>query len=269
MTISNLNNEIQFEPNILDWTRSHNRLSRFRSELKDSIDLLFWNDTVHETVKNWIRREISVESISNNWFWTQQVKNEKLEKAKSKFLETNSNKDFPPYSSNNLEAWLLAKDIEVEWSKKHWSHRLESLYLRRKDERDIVTCAMIRVKSQFLSFEIYQRLKAQEYSFDQLSWQFGEGPETRQGGRFIRQRIQNIPQPLRPLLRKISAGEVLKPHRMGDWFVILALEEFIPAEFNEITKEFLLNAEFESWLHAVTHHLVNQLKLVDPDNLDA
>ena len=55
MTISNLNNEIQFEPNILDWTRSQNRLTRIRSELKDSIDLLFWNDTVHETVKNWIR----------------------------------------------------------------------------------------------------------------------------------------------------------------------------------------------------------------------
>ena len=104
MTISNLNNEIQFEPNILDWTRSHNRLTRIRSELKDSIDLLFWNDTV-QTVKTDSSRNLG-ESISIIGF-DSQVKNEKLRKQKQNF-ETNSNKDFA-IQPNNLEAWLLAK----------------------------------------------------------------------------------------------------------------------------------------------------------------
>ena len=85
MTISNTNNEIQFDPPISDWVGSHNRLTRLKSELNNSIAILFWNDSVYETVKNWIRREISLESIANNWFWTQEIKDEKLEKAKSKF----------------------------------------------------------------------------------------------------------------------------------------------------------------------------------------
>ena len=252
-------NEI-FDPTVVDWVESKNRVDEIKLELASSIDLLLWNNSAYEVVKKWVKREFAKEYLSSNFFWSDELKSQKFDTAKSIFLEANPNKDLSRFKIQDVEAWLLGKDIEREWSQKNWSHRLETIYLGKKDELDVVSCALIRVKNQNLAFELYQRLRSQEASFDQLSWQFGEGPEKNQGGRFVRQRISTLPQPLRPLLRKLKIGDVLKPHRLGDWFFILVLEEFFPAQFDLTTKQFLLDEEFDNWLHAVTRHLLNHLK---------
>ena len=99
-----------------------------------------------------------------------------------------------------------------------------------------------------------------EASFEELSWTFGEGAEKNQGGRFYKQRIYSIPAGLRSLIRKIRPGEVLKPHKLGEWYVILALDHFEPAQFDEVTKDLLLSIELDRWLHEVSLHLLDQLK---------
>ena len=103
-------------------------------------------------------------------------------------------------------------------------------------------------------------MKSKEASFEELSWTFGEGAEKNQGGRFYKQRIYSIPFGLRSMIRKIKPGEVLKPHKLGDWYAILTLDEFEPAQFDEPTKDLLLSFELDDWLHQVSLHLVDQLK---------
>ena len=155
-----------------------------------------------------MRREFVKECLSLKLFWSDELKAHKFNIAKSTFLEAYPHKDLSRFRSDDIEAWLLANEIEREWSQSFWTHRLETIYLSKKNELDIVSCGLIRVKNQNLAFELYQRLKSQEASFDQLSWQFGEGPEKKQGGRFVQQRIKILPEPLRPLLRKLKAGDV-------------------------------------------------------------
>ena len=140
-----------------------------------------------------------------------------------------------------------------------WGHRLENLYLAEKHHLDRVTCSLLRVKDQYLAFELFHRLKAEESSFDELSWKFGQGQERRQGGRFNNQRIQSIPEALHPILRTMKEGSVSKPHKFAEWYGILKLDNFSPAQFDDDTKNLLLKAELNKWLLTVVNELESHL----------
>ena len=145
------------------------------------------------------------------------------------------------------------------WAHEIWGHRLENLYLSQKNNLDYVTCSLLRVKDQHLAFELFQRLKSHESSFDELSWKFGQGKERRNGGRFKDKRIQSIPEALHSVLRKMKEGSVSKPHKFGEWYGILSLESFTPAQFDADTKNLLLKAELNKWLAMVVGELESHL----------
>ena len=147
----------------------------------------------------------------------------------------------------------------MSWAEELWSHRLETLYLEQKNELDFITCSLIRVKNQFLAFELFQRLKSGEVGFEQLSWEFGQGEERKYGGRLLKKRMQEIPPAFHPLIKKMRPGEVLKPHRLGDWFVVMSLEECIPSQFDKETRRLLLKCELNSWISSVVSHLESVL----------
>ena len=50
------------------------------------------------------------------------------------------------------------------------------------------------------------------------------------------------------MLSSSQPGQILPPTRIADWFVILRLEKFIPAQLDEFMKVRLLNELFETWL---------------------
>jgi hypothetical protein len=147
----------------------------------------------------------------------------------------------------------------LSWARSTWGHRLENLYLAEKHHLDRVTCSLLRVKDQYLAFELFHRLKAEESSFDELSWKFGEGQERRQGGLFKNQRIQAIPEALHPIIRKMKKGSVSKPHKFSEWYGIIRLDDFSPAQFDEETKNLLLKAELNKWLSKVVGELESHL----------
>ena len=48
---------------------------------------------------------------------------------------------------------------------------------------------------------------------------------------------------------------------MGEWFVVVVLDEFIPAQLDEATQVLLLNRELRRWVLAVQEHLTAHLEL--------
>ena len=88
-------------------------------------------------------------------------------------------------------------DKIIEWSRNHWNHKLETLYLQKKEELDSVGCRLLTLENKNFSFEIYHRLKAGEATFDELSMRFGIGPERFRGGRYDMQPLASFPDNLR------------------------------------------------------------------------
>lgn len=50
------------------------------------------------------------------------------------------------------------------------------------------------------------------------------------------------------MLSRGQPGQLWPPLRLGEWLVIVRLEQLIPAQLNEPMRDRLLNELFEAWL---------------------
>lgn len=216
-------------PEVLDWFTDE-RVSRFKDEVSQCLSTLEWSGLLRKIALNWVRIEILTE--------------EKVSAL--------------PISYNEE-----AENMMMCWARNRWGSILESKYLENKHLLDKVTYSLIRVSDQSLAFELYHRIKAKEASFEQLSWQYGEGNEKQIAGRIVNQRVGESPKAFHALFRKLYPGEILKPHKLGKFYVILSLQQFNAAQLDEDTQVLLLRRELDQWLSSAVDYLCNSLKLQD------
>ena len=219
---------VSTDPDVFEWC-DEARIASLAKLVGPALPLLADSNLLRNAITFWIKRQVLLEFLTEK-----------------DYMEALSDR-------NKADQALLS------WARSAWGHRLENLYLAEKHHLDRVTCSLLRVKDQYLAFELYHRLKAEESSFDELSWKFGQGQESRQGVRFNNQSIQSIPEPLHPILRTMKEGSVSKPHKFSEWYGILQLDNFSPAQFDEDTKNLLLKAELNKWLLRVVSELESHL----------
>ena len=135
----------------------------------------------------------------------------------------------------------------LAWAEYQWGHELESIYLARKSELDRMSLRMLRVSDAGLSMELYHRIRAEEASFEQLSWRYGEGPERLQGGLIKNQRLVDLPPAFFPLLVNLHTFEVQQPRAIGKRFVLYQLMSRQPLVFDEETRRQLLMEQLQCW----------------------
>ncbi len=143
----------------------------------------------------------------------------------------------------------------IAWARCQWGHRLDSLFLQRKDYLDQASCRLLRVNQQGLALELYHRLLNEEATFEELSQRFGNGPERFHGGLYKLQTLTNFPGGLGQVLRKLEPGELTKPMRMGKNFGIIQLTDFVPAIYGEASSLKLLELELQRWVDGMSSHL--------------
>ena len=111
--------------------------------------------------------------------------------------------------------------------------------------------SLIRVKDAGLARELWIRLEEGEITFAEAASAFSEGPESHRKGVMGPMEIGKLqPQTLQDLLRTLRPGEICSPKIMGEWHVLLRLEQLTPARFDdqlrmrmqdEALDEFLIN----------------------------
>ena len=255
-------NEINpMEPDLYEWC-SPCRLELIDSELGSAVRSLLWAEKLDHIVLGWVRREILKDVLGDKDIWSKSEFNEKLSKAHSQSHSEKGVETIPPCAEEDKNLWYLAEEGLLAWARFHWEYKLESLYLSQKQDLDVISCSLLRIKNQHMAFEIYQRIKSKESTFEQMSWQYGEGSEKNIGGKFYHKRLRDLPAFFRPLLAKLQVGEILKPHRNGKWFIIVSLDEYAPSKFDKNAEDLLLRLELNIWLKAVSQHLVDHLKCI-------
>ena len=153
------------------------------------------------------------------------------------------------------------------WAEARWGHRLETLFLQRKQQLDRASCRLLRVADKGLALELYHRIKAGEESFAVLSQRFGEGPERGQGGLIPLQPLATMPLGLGKVLPRLEPGELLPPTRLGEQVALVQLEQFLPARFDAASRQRLLAAELDQWLKAAGALALAHLRC--PQRIDA
>jgi parvulin-like peptidyl-prolyl isomerase len=172
------------------------------------------------------------------------------------------------YEQNQLteevakQAWLQRYDMTLEqlerlairklktekFKQANWGHKLESYFLQRKAQLDKVIYSLLRIQNLEIAQELYFRIQSQEQSFAELAREYSLGPEAQTGGLIGPIDLKTLHPKLVQMLSISQPGQLWLPTRIGEWFVIVRLEKFLPVQLDQSMRSRLLNELFETWL---------------------
>jgi hypothetical protein len=136
----------------------------------------------------------------------------------------------------------------AKFKERTFGREVDSYFLQRKSHLDRVLYSLIRTTQVGLAQELYFRVHDDGHSFADLAKEYSEGQEAKTGG-LIGPVELSVPHPaLAGLLSVSKPGQVWPPKRIGEWYVVVRLEKFLPAQLDEPTQARLLDEMFQTWM---------------------
>jgi parvulin-like peptidyl-prolyl isomerase len=151
-------------------------------------------------------------------------------------------------SPNQLEAVTLRKLKVEKFKQLTWGKKIESYFFQSKAKLDKVIYSLLRTQDVGIAQELYFRIQAKEQSFAEVAKEYSKGPEAQTGGLVGPIELSVLHPAMAQLLTNSQPGQVVPPTRIAEWFVIVQLEKFIPAQLDEPMRVRLLNELFEGWI---------------------
>lgn len=154
------------------------------------------------------------------------------------------------YSLTNEQLQMIAlREFKIEKFKRQtWGNRLESAFLNRRASLDRAIYSVIRHKNLELLQELFFRIDEGEQTFAELATQYSQGAESQTGGMIGPVPLIRLPPAIADKLRHSLPQQMHPPFLLEDWFVLLRLEKFMPAQFDDTTTQVLLSQLFEEFL---------------------
>jgi parvulin-like peptidyl-prolyl isomerase len=189
---------------------------------------------------------------------------EELAQAQQQFYEEH---DFK--TEGDIRAWMgyyglsptqlgiiITRKLKIrKFKQATWGKKLESYFFQHKGKFDKVIYSLLRTQDMGVAQELYFRISAKEHSFAELARSYSLGPEAQTGGIVGPTEMSTLHPVMVEMLSCTQPGKVLSPTRIGEWFVIVRLEKFMPAQLDEPMKARLLNELFETWLNEQLHQI--------------
>lgn len=217
----------------------------------------------HNLLQQLVQRQVVAEAVAG-----EEIAPEVLLKAREQFLRQNGLE-----SEESLQAFLLNNGLgkdELDWQialplrirahcNEHFRHKAEAHFLTRKNQLDRVVYSLLRVKDLFLARELYLRIEAGEASFADLAAQYAEGPEKQTNGIVGPVPLTQAHPALAERLRTTRAGVLMEPFQIAEWWLVVRLESYTPASFDDATAERMADELFNQWVREKTGFRMRQL----------
>ena len=111
--------------------------------------------------------------------------------------------------------------------------KAEARFLDRKNELDQVVYSLLRLENRFLAQELYLQIESGESNFADLAKRYAEGPERNTNGIVGPVSLTQAHPVLVEKLRVTQPGVLLEPFRISDWWLVVRLERYSPATFDD------------------------------------
>ena len=166
-------------------------------------------------------------------------------------------------SDEQVQAWLdrqgmnreqlqnsITKRLRIEkYKQETWGDRVDAHFIKRKAQLDRVVYSLIRVEKPEVAQELYFRIKDDENTLSALAMEYSQGTEAQTGGIIGPVEI-NAPHPkIAQILATCQPGQLVPPTRVGEWIVIIRLENYISAKLDDAMRHRMLDELFNRWLH--------------------
>jgi hypothetical protein len=160
------------------------------------------------------------------------------------------------------QAWLqrqrlLPADLPVlagrearlrHFREQRFAEEVEVHFLRRKPELDQAVYSLLRVRDRQLAEELHQRLRDDGADFGELAARYAEGRERHSRGLFGPLPLTAAHPEISGRLRVGQPGQLWPPFAVKGFWVLLRLEQQLPARLNEATRSRMMDELFEAWL---------------------
>jgi parvulin-like peptidyl-prolyl isomerase len=176
-------------------------------------------------------------------------------------------------SEEQVETWLnkqgmdreqlanqITKRLRIEkYKEANWNDQVDAHFIKRKSQLDRVVYSLIRVDKAEIAQELYFRIKDDENTFSELAMEYSKGTEAQTGGLIGPVEI-NAPHPkIAQILTTCQPGQLVPPTRVGEWIVIVRLENYLSAKLDPPMRQRMLDEMFRGWLNEQTKQKVSFL----------
>ena len=170
----------------------------------------------------------------------------------------------------DLQLHVLRPEALRRFAAQRFGPGLEDRFLSFKGGRDQVIYSLLRVRDPGLARELWIRLEEGEITFAEAASAFSEGPEAHRKGVMGPLAIGTLqPQTLQDLLRGLRPGEICSPKILGEWQVLLRLEQLTPARFDEQLRLRMQDEALDEFLdNRVARTLAGEAAQLEPLHYD-
>ena len=161
------------------------------------------------------------------------------------------------WQAADLDIHLRRPEALNRYAQQRFGPGLEERFLASKGGRDQVIYSLLRVRDPGLARELWIRLEEGETTFAEAAAAFSDGPEAHRKGVMGPMAIGQLqPQLLADWLRSLRPGELRQPEPLGEWHVMVRLEQLTPVRFDAAMRAKLLLEELDSFLQARVQQLI-------------
>ena len=137
--------------------------------------------------------------------------------------------------------------------------KAEARFLERKKDLDQVVYSLLRLENSFLARELYLQIESGESNFADLAKRYAEGPERNTNGIVGPVSLTQAHPTLVEKLQVAQPGVLLEPFRISSWWLVVRLERYAPATFNDEVSDQMCDELFDVWLCQETAEVLNQM----------
>jgi len=155
---------------------------------------------------------------------------------------------------------LVTKRLRIDkYKQETWNDQVDAHFIKRKSQLDRVVYSLIRVEKPEVAQELFFRVKDDQNAFSALAMEYSQGTEAQTGGIIGPVEI-NAPHPkIAQILATCQPGQLVPPTRVGEWIVIVRLENYISAKLDQPMRQRMLDELFNRWLSESTQQKVSFL----------
>jgi parvulin-like peptidyl-prolyl isomerase len=144
---------------------------------------------------------------------------------------------------------VITRPLKIEKFKQiTFASKVENYFVKRKSQLDRVIYSLLRSPNPEIAQELYFRIQAGETTFTEAAKEYSQGPEAQTGGLVGPVELGSLHPNLAQMLLISKPGQLWHPTKLENWFLIIRLEKFLPAQLDKAMEGRLLNELFEIWL---------------------
>ena len=129
-----------------------------------------------------------------------------------------------------------------------FASKVDSYFLERKSQLDRASYSVLGVKSFHLAQELFLQVQDGEVDFLELIKQYSKGQADETNGLKGPHEL-SVPHPiLADRLRSLKQGQLSLPLQIANWFIIVRLEKYFPAQLDEKMRMRSIDELYESWI---------------------